>query len=126
MLKAADIVEVDDYLSDPSKNVPSPEEQQMAMEQQMREQQRAEDMAEAQLGTAAAQQNLIEAQVDELVKMNNWTRELDEKKLLVEMEKLEISREKETAKAEQDAIRNGLRAEELAIEAQTGMTIGVS
>lgn len=126
MLKSADITDVDSYLTDPTTQQPSPEEQQLAMAQAEEDRMRQADMAEAQLGNVAAQQNLVETQADELVKMNNWTRELDEKKLLIEMEKLEISREKEVAKAEQDAIRNGLRAEEMAIEARTGQAIGIS
>lgn len=126
MLKSADITDVDSYLTDPSTQQPSPEEQQLAMAQAEEDRMRAADMAEAQLGNVAAQQNLVETQAEELVKMNNWTRELDEKKLLVEMEKLEIARGKEEAKAEQDAIRNGLRAEELAIEAELGVQVGIS
>lgn len=126
MLKAADISEVDDYLTDPSTQQPSPEEQQMAMAQAEEERRRAADMAEAQLGSVAAQQNLVETQTEELIKMNNWKREVDEKQMLIEMEKIEVLREKEEAKAEQDAIRNGLRAEEMAIEAATGQTIGIS
>lgn len=126
ILRSADINNVDDFLTDPAKLQPSPEELEMQQQQQAMEMQRAQDLAEAQLGQAAAQQNLIETQAEELVKMNNWKRELDEKQLLVEMEKLELKRQEQEAKAEQDAIRNEIRQEELAVEASTGQTIGIS
>lgn len=126
ILKASDINEVDMYLSNPAMNQPSPEEMAMQQQQAMEAQQRQNDLMDAQVGVAVAQQAKLEVETSELIKDGDAKRKLEEQKMLLEMERLEIERFAEDKQAEYNLGKVEVKRDELNAEIQTGRKIGLT
>lgn len=126
ILKASDINEVDAYLSNPAANQPSPEELAMQQQKAMEAEQRQNDLLDAQVGVAVAQQAKLEVETSEIIKDGDAKRKLEEQKMLLEMERLEIERFAEDKQAEYNLGKVDVKREELYAEIETGRKIGLT
>lgn len=116
ILKSANIHNIDDFITNPLTNQPTPEQQQM--EAAMAEEQRQAnlDLIRAQTGVQMAQQAKFEVEASELIRQGAAERKEAERKMLLEMERLEVDREYKAAMGGSAVGREQTRRAELEFE----------